>query len=313
MTPTLSVTASGFSASFSGLNGAHSIPVSKRRCMKFAQTIGLPLFRAASPTSRLAIALATYKMMAIKCAIDFTSSSLNLPLDYKKMDPTEQANISYWTGMTFSAIIADEILNVTHLIHATAFGHMGLAKINPKSRRLADLVGQDTLGAWHVLEAKARQDKPLTKKLNDWKKQAKTISTIQGVSPATNSYSLACVESTYLAKLVDPPQEEESWPITIKFEQNAIIKGYYGPVVDWLSERAITIEHGNTNLVVKRVGFDPTESEYVFLGLTENTLNTLKENKLPERLKATDIEDMYIGTDGVVLFTSTEPEVKNEI
>jgi len=310
--PALNVTASGFSPPFTKLNVVHSIQVSKRRCMKFATSIGLPLLKAASPTSGHAVALANYKAMAIKCAIDFTGTSLTRPSAYKQMDQTEKANISYWTGMTFSALIADELLNVTRLVHASAFDRMRLARVNPKSRRLADLVGQDSSGDWHVVEAKARQDNPSDEKRISWKNQATTVSTIDGIRPVTCSYSLACIGDTYSAELVDPPAEEQFWPISINFEQNAIVIGYYKPIVDWLSERSTTIERQGIPLVMRLAGFDPADNEFIFLGLVENVLKAVRHNELTERLNSVDLEDAYIGTDGIAVITSHNPEAAYE-
>jgi len=310
--PTLNVTASGFSPTVTNLNGVHSLQVSKRRCMKFAASIGLPLLEAASPTSGHAMALAAYKALAIKCAIDFTGISLNRPPAYRDMDQSEKANISYWIGMTFGAIVADELLNVTCLLHASAFGRMRLARVNPKSRRLADLVGQDPSGDWHVVEAKARQTEPSNATRTNWKKQARTVSKIDGVPPVTRSYSLACVGDTYSAKLVDPPAEEAFGPgsISINFEQSAIIDGYYRPIFDWLTERTSTIERQDIRLVMKLAAFDPVDDEYIFLGLEDQAVDSIRRNELPERLNSLDLADAYIGADGIALVTSHEPEVR---
>ena len=308
--PTLSVKVSGFSPPFAKLNGVHPIQVSKRRCIKFAASIGLPLLKVASPTSGHAIALAAYKALAIKCAIDFTGTSLTRPSAYQRMDQSEKANISYWTGMTFSALIADELLNVTRLVHASAFGRMRLVRVNPKSRRLADLVGQDPSGAWHVIEAKARQAKPTDEDRNKWKKQAETVKTIDKCKPVTNSYSLACVGDTYSAELVDPSMEDQDFFITIDFEENALIKGYYEPIVYWLSERTTTIKREGMRLIMKLAGFDPADNEFIFLGLEENVLDSIRRNVLPERIYSADISDAYIGTDGIAVITSHRPEVE---
>lgn len=308
--PILSVKVSGFSPPFVKLNGVYPIQVSKRRCIKFAASIGLPLLKAASPTSGHAVALAAYKALAIKCAIDFTGKSLTRPSAYNRMDQSEKANISYWTGMTFGALIADEVLNVSRLVHASAFGRMRLARVNPKSRRLADLVGQDPLGAWHVVEAKARQAEPTDEDRNKWKQQAKTVKNIDGVSPVTCSYSLACIGDTYSAELVDPPTEEQFLPISITFEQNAIINGYYKSIFDWLAERTTTIEREGYRLIIKLAGFDPADNEYIFLGLEDQVFNSIRRNELPERLNSADISDAYIGTDGFAVITSYNPEVR---
>lgn len=307
----LSVSASGFPISHSAINGTRRLNVSKRRCLKFAQTIGLPLMRAASPSAGHAVALAAYKALAIKCAIDFTGASLFRPRAYERMDQSEKANISYWTGMTFAALIADEFLNVSRLVHATALQKSRLARVDPDSRRLADLVGQDGSGAWHVVEAKARQDKQSFETLAKWKEQAQTVATIDGVAPATRSYSFTRVGRTYSAVLVDPPPDPRQSDIHINFNEQALVKGYYGPLVEWLSSGAITIERADYRLYVHLAAFDPVDNEFIFFGLTEEMFHAARELWLPRPSEVDrETDDAYIGTDGIVVVTSESREIE---
>jgi hypothetical protein len=303
----LDVKASSFSGSFIGLNKTHSIVVSKRRCLKFATTIGLPIFGVAINQSNHAIALASYKALAIKCAVDFTGTSLTRPAGYKQMDPSEKANISYWTGMTFSAIIADELLLVSRLVHASTFYRNNLVKVNIKSRSLADLVGQDSKGAWHVVEAKGRQADPSNQDRVDWKKQATTIKTIKGIYPSTRSYCFTKVEDIYSAEFVDPEDNETNYGVSIDFENSAMIGGYYGVLVDWLKDDAINFVSDDTRLIIKLAGFDPTDREYIYLGLTHKALNSLKENTLPACIGPLETADSYVGSDSISITTSPEP------
>lgn len=309
--PKLSFEASEFKIPYQKLNGFHTFRVSKQRCLKVAQCVGIQIFSAVSPASSHAVALATYKAQAIKCAIDFTGTQLTRPKAYKEMDSSEKANISYWIGMTFSTLIADELLGVARLIHASSFEKRRLARINPKSRSLADLVGQDSTGEWHVFEAKARQAVPTEDDRSRWKKQATTIEKIDGKRPVTKSYSLACVGDKYFAELVDPSEEYENIsPTTIDFEQKAIITGYYGPISDWFSEQSSTIRRGDQRLTAKLAGFNADDNEFIFLGLDSDVIGAVRENMIPDYIQVLELEDTYIGRDGIAVITSRNPELR---
>jgi hypothetical protein len=275
--------------------------------MKFAVSIGLPVLAAASRTSKHAVSLAMYKALAINCAIDFTLGSLGWPKEYERMDQTEKANISYWTGMTFASLLADECLSISRLVHAAAFSRLGLLTANPTSRRLADLVGQDKAGDWHVIESKARQAEASIAVRADWKAQANTVAMISGAVPVTHSYSFTHVGQIYSAELMDPPPDEQPPPVELRFESGALAKGYYGAILDWLSEGGTNIERGETQLVVKRAAFDPVDNEFVFLGLTDIAMKTITHNQFPPRRNAKDLTDTYIGSDGLAVVTSPEP------
>jgi hypothetical protein len=225
------------------------------------------------------------------------------------MDQSEKANISYWTGMVFAALLADEVLGVPRLIHAAAFGRLRLARVNPKSRRLADLVGQDNAGAWHVIEAKARQAAASQAVRDEWKNQAETVATIDGVPPTTCSYSFTRVGRTYSAELVDPKSEKKRQPIKIDFAKNAILKGYYATILEWLSEESSTIERGQERLVIKRAAFDPESGEFVFFGMTVKTKDAVSHNELPWRQKSQELKDAYIGSDGLAVATSSKTRI----
>lgn len=300
--------ASGFLSPYNGLNKLHRIPVSELSCLKSAITVGLPSSKAASLTSYHSIAFAIYKALAIITAIDFSRISLTRTLKYSHLDPTEKANISYWIGMTFSALIADALLDVTHLVHATTFSHLRLARINPKSRSLADLVGQEPSGKWHVIEAKARQNRPSNKDENKWKKQAKTISSVDGNRPATSSYSFTGVKSQLFAEFVDPIFEEQEEAITIDFAENALIKGYYGPMIEWLSQGTTVAEYEGRRFILKLAGYDAAQNQFIFLGLEENALNSINKGILPERMEALESQKAYIGSDSVIVVYSHHPE-----
>lgn len=302
--PCLKVAASGFRAAFSSKNGVHSLQVSKRRCLHAAATIGLQQFHAASPASSHAVALAFYKALAIKCAVDFTQASLMRPSEYEAMDPSEKASISFWLGMTFSGVIANDVLQVPRLLHAAAFSRARLTRANPGSRRLADFVGQDASGDWHVIESKARQQKASATVRDNWKLQATTISSVDGHAPVTHSYVLAQIGETYTAEIVDPEPDEETQHTEIEFEKGAVLQVYYGSLLNWLKEQGTSAKRGQHSLRLALAGYDPVEGEAVYLGLTEKAYRAGISGELPKTGEAVESGDMYVGADGVVVFTS---------
>jgi hypothetical protein len=151
--PCLPVTVSGFASG--PTNGDSRLDISKRRFLKFAVSTGSPIFAATIGGPRLPVAFAAYKALAAKTSLDFTTTEFTLVDGYENLEPTEKANLSYWVGMTVAAIVADAVLGVPELLHASAYAL--LARRDPSSRSLADLIGQDKARAWHVIEANARE------------------------------------------------------------------------------------------------------------------------------------------------------------
>jgi len=309
--------ASSFGSTYGIVNGQHQVAVSKRRLLKFAANVGLQLVGVTKQKSQHTVALANYKALAMKCAVDFDGESLRLPVGYSRMDMSEKVNISFWTGMVFAAIVADDILGISCLVHAASFRRQGLLTVTEGSgRRLADFVGQDRAKKWHVIEAKARQRPASAKAQNAWKSQALTVSTVQGCKPATRSYVCTRVHSPYTVELVDPAESDtDRTNQMISFPGNAIIRGYYGALTDWLAvdDTSIRIRRGGADLRVKLAGYDTQEREFVFWGMTQSAAEAVARSEIPRSEVTTDISDTCIGSDGIVVTTSRDRALKLEM
>lgn len=316
--PTLKTTASNFTGSYAGVNTAipRHLNVSKRRLMKFAKSVGLPILRTATPTPQHAIALATYKAQAVKCAVDFTTPRLARPTRYTNMDMSEKINISFWTGMVFAALLADQYLGISRLMHAASLKRSRLLTTTPGSgRSLADFVGQDQLGNWHVIEAKARQSAPSTREIAKWKRQTGTIGHIYGMPPATRSYALTNVGAEYSVELVDPEElSPQRYDINFPSLTGTILQGYYGSLLEWLSDdgTVISVERDDTPCTTRLAGYDPIDREYIFWGLTADTLSALRRNEIPPIIESRELDDTYIGSDGMVISTASSPELSQQ-
>ena len=311
--PTLNTSAFAFTGTLASINGARALNISKRRLMKFAVSVGLPILRVGAPSSQHAVALASYKALAMKCAIDFSRATLGLPAGYRQLDATEKVNISFWSGMVLAALVADEYIKTSRLLHAASFKKAQYLTITAGSgRRLADFVGQDQTGNWHVVEAKARQNSPSPNQESEWKQQAQTVASVQGVVPMSRSYALTNVGSNYSVNLVDPnPSDTIQRSLTFRDLSVAIIQGYYGSLYEWLSntDATITVQRGQQEIVTRLAGYEPSEREYLFLGLTKYTMESLQRNQIPERVVAQEFADTYLGSDGIAITTSPTPEL----
>lgn len=315
MMPTLEVVTTNFTGKHGGLNGKRSLDVSKRRLMKFAATIGQPASAASSSHPRHAVALAAYKALAIKAAVEFGSAALGRRTGYESMDPSEKSNISFWIGMTFASLVADECLGVSRMVHVSALSRAGVARVNPSSKRLADLIGQDSQGAWHVVESKARQQASSEADRNDWKSQALTIAAINGVAPTTRSYAFTRVGPIFTVTLNDPEPEEQQPNLTVELGPAAIVQSYYGPVTDFLSEEYVStgvvrsIERGGRSLTVRLAAYDSIDGEFVFVGMEPRAIAAVKGNELPPPVIPMESADTYLGADGIAIVTSTSAEL----
>lgn len=336
---------SSFKDEFNHLNGKKQLKVSGLKFIKYAMNAGMPLFDGPGISSQDAFALALYKAIGVTCALDFSGAQIRSKYS-PNLDPTEKMSLSTWVGMTGAAFVADEILGVSSLYHAEALRKNGKLKvINPNSRRLADLIGRDHMGRWHVVEAKARQTKPTKKNRLDWKSQAQTIGTIEGQPPETNSYCYTRINDPCKIELCDPPAEENGVHLELTEGEFGLVDTYYHVLMDVLRDvddiyldtlrntHEISINIGESRIRFTLAGFDPTVKKYIHVGLDSEVyekvhrihdrLTDLREQgelhkeildecmwnyKLP-KIEPIDEDGIYMGSDGVVVVASKYPRM----
>lgn len=296
--PILDLDASNFPPSHNALNTKHAIQLSKLKAIKFAQTVGNAHYSPAYGRTQTALSLAAYRAMAVRCVLRFNQPTLQRLVPYKELEGTEKVNLSYWIGMTIAAVAADDLLGVPRLTHASK--HSGILKVNPKSRRLADLVGQDGPGGWHVIEAKGRQDATQPADEADYKAQATTVKTINGVAPTTTSFSVAFIRKTISAKVVDPPSAGGG--VDLRIDPAEFTDLYYQPFREFIGRARPNFRHGNRAFVVRPISYDPIDRVYVYVGLEERFLQDSSGT-----VQAIDDPSVYVGRDGVAVVTSNGP------
>jgi len=306
---TVSVRIADFPGAFSKINGWRSLSISKQKLIKFAVSMGQPLLRTGAPTPAHAIAFSAYKALAVKCSVNFNAGVIGWPSGYKQLDPTEKANISYWTGMSFAALLTDEYLGVARLLHASSFKAGKRLGTVTGSRKLPDLIGEDKSCQWHVVEAKARQSAASSSTAKSWKAQSQAVTSVNRQAPATRSYSFTRTGPVFMIDFVDPPHHGESEHIDLVVSRETILTRYYGAFRDWLSGQNSYTERGQELLRLRRAAFDPVESEFVYIGMTERAFQAVHEGELPEPVPSFELPDTYMGSDGLVVLTSPRPDL----
>jgi hypothetical protein len=297
--PSLPITLQNYPAASPSV--ASPLSVSWLELIKFAVSCGAPIFAAAATPLQAPVALAAYKGIALTCALDVGSPQFAMAPGYRSLDATEKANVSYWTGMTVAALVAQRAFGITQVLHAAAYA--GISRAFPSSRVLVDLVGEDTSGDWHVFEAKGRA-RTSALDLTRWKSQARSISTIDGKSPTTCSVCITNVGTEYSVDLVDPPIATQS--ISLEFSREAFARRYYDPVVAWLSPQSLVVEDAERGIRARLAGFNPITSSFVWVGATLELLGASRRAGYRER--GYQSGRLVVGTDGIVVLESTSSE-----
>jgi hypothetical protein len=287
--PTLQVRVSGFSGALAGINGNQPQQISRAQWLLSSVSVGTPMLRASTPLPMHAAAFALYRAMAANVAVDFSGAYIARPGTYVALDPTEKANISFWTGMTVANLLADRLLSIPTLMHAASLkASGGLTVANPASKVLADLVGQDTGGGWHCLEAKARQSKFSAANRSHWKTQAQSITSVGGVGLSSRSYVAVRVGKTYSAELVDPPVHGTDVAIELD-GQHGFLATYYRGINEFV-EAGQDREFFNQVYRLKIAGFDVHTGLYYFLGIDRRIFDA------PEQRSGLQIDAFEEGT-----------------
>jgi hypothetical protein len=309
----------------SHLQGEKILQVTELECLHAVMTVGIQTLRTGIANERYAISMALHKFFAIECSLDFSQTEISLQAEYVGLDSSEKRNLSYWVGMTFASILARKYLDVRQLLHAEPLKKSSIIEVSDSnSRSLADLVGKDTSGNWHVVEAKARCNKVYSKDFDKWKLQARTVDKIDGISPITRSYTLVNMKNPLDVKFTDPPEvgnELDRYDISFpRGVENDIIEGYYAPIFRLIDDEGSSTYRGvisGWDVTFSYVGFDLALRRNIYVGMLDFVLSSLRENQIPnlseleqslegvsEERAGENGRQWFIGKDGIVIYSS---------
>lgn len=288
------------------LNKTHILEVSRLQWLWAAVTVGAPKLLPLVPNPRFALIKALSRSANTFLQLDFSGNDLSIRGGYDTLDQSEKTGCSYATGMTAAKVIASELLDTPHLTHATALeATHTLKRKDPKSKSLADLIGNSRSGDWHILEAKGRQSYSSTEE-DEWKAQATTVSHVNGIAVASNAYAVTHVVSPVAAKVVDPEGEGESIEVLVEGE-NSFGTVYYQGIYDLLSVSIpLGVSIGGQNCVVTPVGLDSDSDRVLLVGVEESLLDPLVRQRMPS-FESVEETYSYLGSDGIVVTSRRVP------
>jgi hypothetical protein len=298
---------SGFKNQYSIINGSVSRRMTALQCIKYAISSGTETYSRAFGRSATALWLTIHKAIAVRCALDFSSPLVTLTPNYPDLEASEKSNMAYWIGMTFTAAAASAVLGIPRTGHASLAGAR-VRRINPRCKSLADLIGRDVFGDWHVLEAKGRQTFPSPTVQRYYKDQAGTIGSIDGQPVATYSYCIGLMTFPCQIILTDPePDFSDTPPIDLSITHRQFISDYYTPVAEFLesdAERRVILDR---SFRLRRAAFDPVERRIISVGLDEGYVDAFRKRGIAEVIESEfvvpviDDERVYCGSDGIVV------------
>jgi hypothetical protein len=233
------VVARNFSGSFASKNGMNPMRVSFRAFLRASLTLGFQSgsdFRMGNWRDwrfafyRLCLANSSWYLLEKR------SGNLCLSGGHRRFDSSEKAIMSYWHGMVFAKLIAEDRLKIPWLAHVDDMLKNGALTTTATTKKRGDLVGRAKTGDWHVIEAKGRTRPFKNKLINDAKAQAAYVTTVgSGCIPQTNS---ACISSLWRNPiriiLDDPPSEGGDQNVTWKFDDAAFWNYYYGNLAAYI-------------------------------------------------------------------------------
>lgn len=308
----MKLTVSDFSAPYTIINGQSDVEVTPMSLTHAAITVGADSYTIAFGSNLNSFAFVLHKVMALLTVVEFQNRELTLPKNYRSLDQSEKASLGYWAGMAMSKLVAEERLDVQWLQHVGRFKKEIQLK-DSESRSTPDLVGLDKSMNWHVIEAKARQNKPSDSIRKQWKNQAGRIAAISGAYPTTNSYCLTLIKSSYSAELVDPTVESDRNAISLNFSRKDFLRAYYRPILDFLDHWQNEQTRESGDIIYRPAAYDPVAGRMYDVGIVRETLERVQ--RIQENVRDDDAlhniwRDMksptsepneYIGSDGIAV------------
>lgn len=175
--------------------------------------------------------------MSVLSFLELRGNDLCISEGYGQLDRSEKGAATYWYGMAFTKLVAENELSIPWLIHADLLRKSGVLTSFSASKELGDLVGRGRDGDWHVLEAKGRSNPYFQKLIEKAKRQAARVITINGQPPNTMSACITSISTQPITVLLDDPLADdegdgEHWRIV----EDNFFQQYYRGIIEYLGE-----------------------------------------------------------------------------
>lgn len=178
---------------------------------------------------------------------------------YDALDPSEKGAISYFIGLAMAKLFAGSLLDVGWLMHLDVYQALVRPTFRRNTRSRPDLVGQNTLGQWIVMEGKGRTNLITQVLMRSAKRQTRQIRRISGQIPFLRiAFASYFNQNVLSVEWHDPPDGEDEFPQKKQkpfyhhISENGFFRNYYKPFRTLLKGNleAKIVEHDNINFLV---------------------------------------------------------------
>ena len=228
-----------------GIAPSGKLPVTWDDILWAAATVGRPklyyVFRHGAASRYEVI----FRWSLVRMALEQRGSKLCRTGVFKALDPTEKGAVSYFLGMVFCKVFADQLLGTPWLLHLDVFRD----RLNPillTGRSRPDLVGLETrTKEWHAFESKGRARVPGIDEKVKAKRQALRIVNVDGTPSQLHIGAITYFKGDVLHFYWCDPELDEPEninPIQLRLPDEAW-GNYYEPVSEFIR---VTSETPNT-------------------------------------------------------------------
>jgi hypothetical protein len=212
--------ARSFSDTYSELNGTYRIPVSLRTYVRAALTIGFQSgvdARAADRSVRRYLFTSAHGLFGF---LQDLKGNLSLKSAYHTIESSEKGTLTFRHAAILAKIVADRHLKIPWLANVDEMRRQGYLTTNEATKERGDYVGLDEAQNWHAIEAKGRSNGVADSLVEEAKKQASRIETVNGVAPAIHA---ACITGFAISRNTSLPLM--AWIFELKPSVRAFVIG----------------------------------------------------------------------------------------
>ena len=226
--PKIQYTASEFPPAMgSNFKGQHSFNISWFDIIWAAVSVGKMDLNDLLGHNHFSLDEFRYRMFMIMANLWEKNDYIYRSPAYDSLDPTEKGAISYFLGMAFAKLIGLYLFNVPWLIHLQKLDPTTVETLPGRSR--PDMVGFDINGNLLVMEAKGRTGGFDQSAIDNAKKQAAQIRSINSQLPFCKVASEVFFSDWLNICLIDPVgDEDDSYDI---LTDRSLLHLYYQPLI----------------------------------------------------------------------------------
>lgn len=232
--PTISYTAKAYPPGnpWGVINGTRTLNLSLPDLIHAAITVGHQDWHRVLGTNFAALAEIAWKASSTMLTIRQSGTAYRMTERFDGLDPSEKRGASYQLGLTLTKAFATKVLQVPWLMHIDVYKDQFSTPLG-KSRSRPDLMGSTPGGQWVVFESKGRVSEPDDKALKKAKKQARRITSINGIPPTLKASLFTYFDrDDELCLITEDPigSNKDDIPFQInKVTLEKLIQDYYAP------------------------------------------------------------------------------------